>query len=108
MGLALCIPFVGILLSIAVFPLVKPQWWEAHQPIVVAIWSLLFIIPFAITNGVPEAVETVLECVIGDYLTFIVLLFGLKSDPGKYLVWMPRPLETILPHCGKCCPRSLM
>lgn len=83
MGLALCIPFVGILLSIAVFPLVKPQWWEAHQPIVVAIWSLLFIIPFAITNGVPEAVETVLECVIGDYLTFIVLLFGLFCVAGN-------------------------
>lgn len=83
MGLALCIPFAGLLLSIAVFPLVKPQWWEAHQPIVVAFWSLLFIIPFAVINGVPEAVETVLECVIGDYLTFIVLLFGLFCVAGN-------------------------
>lgn len=83
MGLALCIPFAGILLSIAIFPLVKPQWWESHQPIVVAIWSLLFIIPFAISNGAPEALETVLECVIGDYLTFIVLLFGLFCVAGN-------------------------
>lgn len=83
MGLALCIPFAGILLSIAIFPLVKPQWWESHQPIVVAIWSLLFIIPFAISNGAPEALETVLECVIGDYLTFIVLLFGLFCVTGN-------------------------
>lgn len=83
MGLALCIPFAGILLSIAIFPLVKPQWWESHQPIVVAIWSLLFIIPFAMSNGAPEALETVLECVIGDYLTFIVLLFGLFCVAGN-------------------------
>lgn len=83
MGLALCIPFAGVLLSIAVFPLVKPHWWESHQPIVVAIWSLLFIIPFAIVNGASEALETVLECVIGDYLTFIVLLFGLFCVAGN-------------------------
>ncbi|MGN1168008.1 MAG: sodium:proton antiporter [Lachnospiraceae bacterium] len=83
MGLALCIPFAGILLSIAIFPLVKPQWWESHQPIVVTVWSLLFIIPFAVSYGAQEALETVLECVIGDYLTFIVLLFGLFCVAGN-------------------------
>ncbi len=28
----LCIPFAGLLLSIAVMPLFKPDWWEKHQP----------------------------------------------------------------------------
>ena len=27
----LCIPFAGLLLCIAVLPLVKAEWWEAHQ-----------------------------------------------------------------------------
>ena len=27
----LCLPFAALLLSIAVFPLVKPLWWEKHQ-----------------------------------------------------------------------------
>ena len=43
----LCIPFAGLLLSIAVMPLIKPDWWEKHQPLAVAFWSVLFIVPFA-------------------------------------------------------------
>ena len=83
MELYLCIPFVGILLCIAVMPLVKPVWWEEHQPHTVALWSLLFIIPFAILHGAGEAAEIVLECMINDYLTFIVLLFGLFCVSGN-------------------------
>ena len=46
-----CIPFAGMLLSIAIFPLIKEEWWEKHKPWVVAFWSLLFLIPFAIAFG---------------------------------------------------------
>lgn len=79
----LCVPFAGLLACIAVFPLVKAEWWEEHQPVVVAFWSLLFIIPFAAMRGVGTAAETVLECMINDYLTFIVLLFGLFCVAGN-------------------------
>lgn len=27
----LCIPFAGLLLCVAVMPLVKGEWWESHQ-----------------------------------------------------------------------------
>ena len=83
MDLYLCIPFVGILLCIAVMPLVKPHWWESHQPHAVAFWSLLFVIPFALLHGAGEAAEIVLECLVNDYLTFIVLLFGLFCVSGN-------------------------
>ncbi len=79
----LCAPFAGLLLCIALFPLIRPLWWEKHQPIVVAAWSLLFIIPFAAVFGAGEAAEIVLECIINDYLTFIVLLFGLFCVAGN-------------------------
>lgn len=79
----LCIPFAGLLLCIAVLPLVKAEWWEAHQPHAVIFWSLLFIIPFAIKYGAGMATETVLECILNDYLTFIVLLFGLFCVSGN-------------------------
>lgn len=79
----LCIPFAGLLLCIAVLPLVKAEWWEAHQPHAVVFWSLLFLIPFAVKYGVPKAAETTLECIINDYLTFIVLLFGLFCVSGN-------------------------
>lgn len=79
----LCIPFAGLLLCIAVMPLVKGEWWEAHQPLVVVLWILVMVIPFALLYGVGSAAETVLECTVNDYLTFIVLLFGLFCVSGN-------------------------
>ena len=79
----LCIPFAGLLLCIAVLPLVKPEWWEKNRLYAVIAWSLLFIIPFAVKFGPSEATEIVLECIINDYLTFIVLLFGLFCVAGN-------------------------
>ena len=82
----LCIPFAGLLLSIAVMPLFKPDWWEKHQPLAVAFWSVLFIVPFAAKYGMFTMGETVLECVVNDYLTFIVLLFGLFCVAGNITI----------------------
>lgn len=78
-----CIPFAGLLFYIAVLPLIKAEWWESHQPLAVAFWSLLFILPFAVVYGAGTAAETVLECLVNDYLTFIVLLFGLFCVAGN-------------------------
>lgn len=79
----LCIPFGGLLLCIAVMPLVAAHWWEEHQPLVVALWSLLFAVPFAWVFGLSHTLETVLECMVNDYLTFIVLLLGLFCVAGN-------------------------
>lgn len=79
----LCIPFAGLLLCVAILPIVKGEWWEKNRPYVILFWSLLFIIPFAIKYGAYKASETVLECIINDYLTFIVLLFGLFCVAGN-------------------------
>lgn len=83
MELLLCIPFAGLLLSIAVMPLIKGEWWESHQPLVVGFWILLMLVPFAFVYGPHKAAETVLECTVNDYLTFIVLLFGLLCVSGN-------------------------
>ena len=76
------IPFVGMLLSIAIFPLVKAEWWEKNQLWVSLGWSAVFIIPFAIAYGGREAVFRLLESVAGDFIPFIVLLLGLFVVAG--------------------------
>ncbi len=78
-----CIPFAGMLLSIAIFPLIKEAWWEKYKPWVVAFWSLLFLVPFAVCYGPHTALEHLVEVTMGDYLTFIVLLFGLFCVAGN-------------------------
>lgn len=82
----MCIPFAGLLFCIAVLPLIKGEWWEKNRLYAVIAWSLLFIIPYAIKFGAGTAAETVLECIINDYLTFIVLLFGLFCVAGNITV----------------------
>ena len=41
------------------------------------------VIPFIVVYGAGKTVETVLECTINDYLTFIILLFGLFCVSGN-------------------------
>ena len=80
------IPFVGMLLSIAIFPLVKAEWWEKNQLWVALGWSAVFIIPFAIAYGGGEAVFRLLESVAGDFIPFIILLLGLFVVAGGIAV----------------------
>lgn len=77
-----CIPFLGMLLSIAIFPLVKPKWWEHNMLKVSIFWSLVFLVPFGFAFGASMLTFQVLEIVLLDYLPFIVLLFGLFVAAG--------------------------
>ena len=81
--LAFCIPFAGLLLCIAVCPLVIERWWDKNKQYAVILWSLAFVIPFIFYAGAHEAFSEVLETVFGDYITFIVLLFGLFCVAGN-------------------------
>ena len=67
-------------------PLLRAEWWEAHQPLVVFMWIILLVVPFAIVYGAGDTFETVLECIVNDYLTFIVLIFGLFCESGNITV----------------------
>ena len=77
------IPFVGMLLSIAILPLVKGEWWEKHQLHGALFWSFLFLIPFTIAFGMHETIYELLESVVLDYIPFIVLLLGLFTVAGN-------------------------
>lgn len=80
------IPFVGMLLSIAIMPLVKGEWWEKHQLLAAAFWALVFLVPFTIGFGPETSAEQLAETIVGDYIPFIVLLLGLFVVSGGILV----------------------
>ena len=81
-SLAWSIPFAGLLLSIALLPLIAPRFWEHHFGKVAAFWSLAFIIPCAMLLGASTATTEVLHTIILDYLPFIVLLSSLFVIAG--------------------------
>jgi Na+/H+ antiporter NhaD/arsenite permease-like protein len=75
------IPFIGILLSIAVFPLIAPHFWHHHFPKISAAWALIFAIPFLfVYKG--QAVHEILHIYLIDYIPFIILLWGLFTISG--------------------------
>ena len=71
-----------MLLSIAIIPLVKGEWWEKNELWVAIFWSLTFLVPFAIAYGFGEMWYQTLEMLLLDYLPFLGLLFGLFVVAG--------------------------
>ena len=79
----LCIPFAALLLCVALGPIVVPHLWEKRQGVVVAILSVMLLVAYGMLQGGGAAVELGLECLVGDYIPFIVLLFGLFCVAGN-------------------------
>ena len=82
LGAAWAIPFVGLLLSIAILPLAAPHLWHHHYGKIAAAWALTFLVPFALTYGSEVATFEFLHVMLLDYVPFIVLLFALYTISG--------------------------
>lgn len=76
------IPFAGILLSIAIFPLVAVNIWHHHFGKITALWCLGFMIPFIIVFGIGEMTEVIAHAMLLEYIPFIVLIFSLFTVSG--------------------------
>lgn len=81
-ALAWGLPFAGLLVSIAMMPMLHPHWWERHFPKVTAAWALLFALPYAIVRGPDVAGPALLATLVHEYLPFIVLLVALFVVAG--------------------------
>ncbi|AMO25601.1 sodium:proton antiporter [Ramlibacter solisilvae] len=76
------LPFAGILLSIALMPLVVPRLWHHHYGKVTAAWALAFLAPFAWVFGPGLAGEQLVHVALGEYLPFVILLTALFTVSG--------------------------
>jgi Na+/H+ antiporter NhaD/arsenite permease-like protein len=82
LGLEWGLPFVGILLSIALAPLLAPKFWHHHFGKVSAFWAAAFLIPFAASFGIRVALYEALHALLTEYVPFILLLFALFVVAG--------------------------
>ena len=76
------LPFIGLLLSIAVGPLLAPKFWYANYGKIAFIWSALTVTPLAALHGVPTALAALAHAILGEYLSFIVMLTALYVVAG--------------------------
>jgi Na+/H+ antiporter NhaD/arsenite permease-like protein len=75
------LPFAGMLLSIALFPLLAPGFWHHHYKKVAVGWAFVFFGPFFTQYGVLAAIR-LLEVLLIDYVPFLILLWGLYTVSG--------------------------
>jgi len=80
------LPFVGILLTIATGPLLFPRIWHHHYGKLAFAWATLAVVPIAALYDIPTALAAFAHAMLGEYLSFIVLLFALYVVAGGILV----------------------
>ena len=76
------VPFAGLLLSIALLPLLVPFFWHHHFGKITAAWSLVFLLPFAVVYGPGLAGTSFMHALLAEYLPFIFLLTALFTVAG--------------------------
>ena len=80
------IPFVGILLSIALCPLFLARLWHYHYGKVVAVWTLLFLGFALVSFGLTTTIELTVHAIVQEYIPFILLLLALFTVSGGILI----------------------
>ncbi|ODS92236.1 MAG: sodium:proton antiporter [Comamonas sp. SCN 65-56] len=76
------VPFAGVLLSIALLPMLAPIFWHHHFGKVTAAWALAFFIPFALVFGWGAAGQGLVHALVAEYLPFVILLTALFTVAG--------------------------
>ena len=68
------IPFAGILLSIALVPLIFPDFWHNHFGKVSLAWAAVTIIPLSLAFGLHNGIVALNEALVGDFIPFILFV----------------------------------
>jgi len=82
LGLAWGLPFAGMLLSIALLPLLASRLWHHHVGKIAAGWALAFLLPFTLVHGAGAAAGVFTHTLVAEYIPFIVLLTALFTAAG--------------------------
>ena len=82
LSLAWGIPFAGLLLSIALFPLFAGHFWHHHFGKVALFWALVLIIPLIMHFGANTTGHLLFHAAILEYVPFILLLLALYVTSG--------------------------
>jgi Na+/H+ antiporter NhaD/arsenite permease-like protein len=86
LGLAWSLPFAGMLLSIALLPLLAPHFWEHNYGKVAGFWAIFTAAALAFKAGPQTAVETLVHTALVEYIPFILLLLALFTVAGGIVV----------------------
>ena len=76
------IPFAGILLSLALCPMVVPNFWHHHYGKVAVCWALACAVPLFCVFGSDVAVPGIAHTLLADYIPFLLFVGALFVIAG--------------------------
>jgi Na+/H+ antiporter NhaD/arsenite permease-like protein len=79
---SLALPFVGLILSLALLQAIAPALWHRHERKIVAGWALMTLVMLGIGSGWAKVGQTIIMTTLVDYLPFIILLAALYIIAG--------------------------
>lgn len=74
MGLIWGAPCTGILLSIALCPLIMPKLWHAHYGKIACLWGAATVVPLGAFYGLDPLLHAIAHTYLLEYIPFIILL----------------------------------
>lgn len=80
------LPFCGILLSIALGPLLFAQWWHPHYGKAALFWGLAALIPLGLSFGWQTTASSLFHTAALEYVPFILMLFALFTAAGGLVI----------------------
>lgn len=78
----LIVPFLGLIVSLAILQAAAPVLWHRHERKIVAAWSLTTLAMIAGQSGWPKVGDTLITTALTDYLPFFTLLAALYIVAG--------------------------
>lgn len=104
MSVLLYVPFVGVILSIAILPLITPKLWHQHYGKIAFAWMAAGIFGIAYFFSIEKAAHDVAHTLLLEYIPFVCLVLGLYTISGGLRVHIhatPTPLlNTIILAVG--------
>ncbi|MDP3319746.1 MAG: sodium:proton antiporter, partial [Bosea sp. (in: a-proteobacteria)] len=86
MGVLWALPFAGMLLSIALGPILFSHFWELNYGKFAAFWAVLVLVPLVALRGFEPAAAALAHTALLEYIPFIILLFALFTIAGGILI----------------------
>jgi len=76
------LPFAGVLLSIAILPLLSAHLWHRFYGLVMLAWALAFVVPASFRLGFGPVFDLLAHTALLEYVPFLLLLFALFTTAG--------------------------
>jgi Na+/H+ antiporter NhaD/arsenite permease-like protein len=86
LGLLWSVPFIGMLLSIALLPLLALKIWHHHYGKIALGWSALTLLPLALIYGPRPALDLAAHTLLLEFLPFIIFIGTLYVVAGGIYV----------------------